>query len=152
MLPEVGSMRRKMRRPRVLLPEPDSPTSPNVSPGSMLNETSSTARTSPFAPPPKTDSPSGKVLVRLRISSRGIGVMLSRTKRHGFHGSVFLVLWDELHIPCSGIRNTSLRSNERHRDQRRGDAYRFPAGEVFLQQDSGQQDGDRRVERSQHDG
>ena len=31
----------------VLLPEPDSPTSPNVSPSSTENETSSTARTVP---------------------------------------------------------------------------------------------------------
>ena len=32
MLPLVGSTRRKIKRPSVLFPEPDSPTSPSVSP------------------------------------------------------------------------------------------------------------------------
>ena len=36
-----------MSRPSVLLPEPDSPTKPSVSPSWMSRETSSTARTSP---------------------------------------------------------------------------------------------------------
>src|SRR5215472_6855603 len=44
--PVVGSSRRRMQRPIVVLPEPDSPTSPSVSPRLMLNETPSTALTS----------------------------------------------------------------------------------------------------------
>src|SRR5579859_3486184 len=69
--PEVGSMRRRMRRPSVLLPEPDSPTRPKVSPGAMASETPSTARTSPWARAPKAFAPSGKTLVRSRTSTSG---------------------------------------------------------------------------------
>src|SRR6185436_4418861 len=43
--PEVGSIRRRIVRPVVDLPQPDSPTRPSVSPGRMSNETSSTACT-----------------------------------------------------------------------------------------------------------
>src|SRR5256885_17248917 len=75
MLPEVGSTSRRMQRPRVLLPEPDSPTNPKVSPARMSNETPSTARTSPpltlARRGSKTEPPKGKVLIRLRTSTRG---------------------------------------------------------------------------------
>src|SRR5262245_35371626 len=37
--------------PSVVFPQPDSPTSPNVSPGLIANETSSTARIVSFFPP-----------------------------------------------------------------------------------------------------
>src|SRR5258708_7967068 len=39
---DVGSIKRKMRLPSVLLPEPDSPTIPKVSPAFISNATSST--------------------------------------------------------------------------------------------------------------
>src|SRR6266536_567484 len=78
---DVGSMRRRTSRPSVLLPEPDSPTRPSVSPDWMSSETSTTARTSPFAPPPKIDSPSGKTLVRLRISTSAT-TLSSRDQGH----------------------------------------------------------------------
>ena len=41
----AGGSRRRMVSASVLLPEPDSPTMPSVSPASMRSETSSTART-----------------------------------------------------------------------------------------------------------
>jgi len=41
--PEVGSISRRIERPVVDLPQPDSPTSPSVSPGMTSNDTSSTA-------------------------------------------------------------------------------------------------------------
>jgi hypothetical protein len=44
--PEVGSIKRSMQRPVVLLPLPDSPTSANVSPSSTEKLTSSRARRS----------------------------------------------------------------------------------------------------------
>ncbi len=47
--PEVGSISRSMQRPVVLLPLPDSPTSPNVSPSSIVKLTSSTALTTVFS-------------------------------------------------------------------------------------------------------
>ena len=43
--PEVGSISRRMQRPVVVLPLPDSPTRPNVSPRSIVKLTSLTART-----------------------------------------------------------------------------------------------------------
>src|SRR6186997_424940 len=47
MRPPVGGLRRMIARPVVLLPQPDSPTSPRVSPRSISNVTPSTACTSP---------------------------------------------------------------------------------------------------------
>ncbi len=43
--PAVGSIRRRMHRPVVDLPQPDSPTSPSVSPFRIVKLTSSTAWT-----------------------------------------------------------------------------------------------------------
>ena len=43
--PDVGSIRRRMQRPVVLLPQPDSPTTPSVSPASMSKLMPSTACT-----------------------------------------------------------------------------------------------------------
>ena len=45
--PLVGSIRRRMTRPVVVLPQPDSPTRPSVSPRRMLKEMPSTAFTAP---------------------------------------------------------------------------------------------------------
>src|SRR5258705_11822720 len=47
MRPPVGGLSRMIARPVVLLPQPDSPTSPSVSPRSISNVTPSTAWTSP---------------------------------------------------------------------------------------------------------
>src|SRR6266550_4422191 len=69
-VPDVGSISRRISRPSVLFPDPDSPTSPSVSPECMSSETSSTARTSPFDPP-NADSPRGKTFIRLRTSISG---------------------------------------------------------------------------------
>ena len=46
--PSVASRRRISARPVVLLPQPDSPTRPSVSPLRISKLTSSTARTSPL--------------------------------------------------------------------------------------------------------
>src|SRR5262245_3118318 len=69
--PDEGSMSRRMQRPVVVLPLPDSPTSPNVSPASMLKLTSSTAATRVPArniPPSRVN-----VLTRCATSTSGIG-------------------------------------------------------------------------------
>ena len=75
--PLVLSSSRRISRPTVVLPQPDSPTRPSVSPGKMSNETSCTARTVPLAPrrPPRTS----KFLVRLRTVSSGSPVLASVT-------------------------------------------------------------------------
>ena len=44
--PDVGSISRRMQRPTVDLPDPDSPTSPSVPPARSVNDTSETACTS----------------------------------------------------------------------------------------------------------
>jgi hypothetical protein len=44
--PAVGSSSRSNVRPTVVLPQPDSPTSPTVSPRKISNDNPSTARTS----------------------------------------------------------------------------------------------------------
>jgi hypothetical protein len=49
MLPAVGSISRRTVRPTVVLPQPDSPTSPSVSPGRIEKLTPSTANTRPAA-------------------------------------------------------------------------------------------------------
>ena len=59
--PNVGSTRRSMRRPSVLLPQPLSPTRPIVSPRRTRSETPSTARTKRAERPNQPDS-HGEVL------------------------------------------------------------------------------------------
>src|ERR687886_2471407 len=58
-----------MVRPSVDLPQPDSPTSPSVSPFWIERSTPSTARTWP--PVPRRPAPAGKYFFRPRTSSRG---------------------------------------------------------------------------------
>src|ERR1700712_4735860 len=74
MRPDVGSMSFVTARPVVDLPQPDSPTSPRVSPSCTTNETPSTAFTGlPVRPIRPADLP-GKCLVIPSTSSRGLGV------------------------------------------------------------------------------
>src|SRR5438477_11844733 len=71
MLPDVGSISRRIRRPSVLLPEPDSPTRPRVSPAWISRQTWSTARTPADAAAgllPQAASVGKKIFVRSRIS------------------------------------------------------------------------------------
>ena len=66
--PSVGSMARKISRPVVVLPQPDSPTRPSVSPWRMKKSTPSTARTCPTT---RRSKPRwmGKCFFKLRTSS-----------------------------------------------------------------------------------
>src|SRR6266566_1024862 len=68
--PEVGSMRRRMQRPVVDLPQPDSPTSPKVSPASSSKLTSLTAYTC-STPREKTPPPMTKFFTRFFTRSSG---------------------------------------------------------------------------------
>src|SRR5579859_2265605 len=68
-VPLVAGISRKMVRPTVVLPQPDSPTRPRVSPGWMLKLTFSTActqATTRCSKPPRT----GKYLTRFFTSTR----------------------------------------------------------------------------------
>src|SRR5712692_5901429 len=72
--PAVGSIRRRMQRPVVDLPQPDSPTKPSVSPRRISNDTSSTAwtrATSREKSPPRI----GKYFLRFLILSSGVSAM-----------------------------------------------------------------------------
>ena len=71
--PEVGSMRRRMQRPTVDLPDPDSPTRPRVCPAPTAKETPLTAWTwwcTTFTP---ASSLTGKFLTRSVTSRIGTG-------------------------------------------------------------------------------
>src|SRR5207249_2207975 len=76
MIPPVGCSRSSTIFAVVVLPQPDSPTSPNVLPGSIVNEMSSTARTAPTWREKKTPCLTGKCSVRVLASRTGpaIGV------------------------------------------------------------------------------
>src|SRR2546428_1114781 len=72
--PAVGSMRRRMQRPVVDLPHPDSPTRPSVSPFRMSKDTSSTActrATSREKRPPRI----GKYFLRFLTRRSGVSAM-----------------------------------------------------------------------------
>src|SRR5579885_109618 len=96
--PAVGSMSRSTVRPTVDLPQPDSPTSPSVSPLRMLKLTPSTAKTAPAV---RCSSPLriGKCFLRSRTSSTAMpasatatSIELARTPaRRPVTGPFFLV-------------------------------------------------------------
>src|SRR5207302_2778826 len=69
--PAVGRSRRSSSRASVDFPQPDSPTSPSVSPRATSKLTPSTARTAPVARPKTDPPPSGKSLVSLTAWSTG---------------------------------------------------------------------------------
>src|SRR5262245_62204873 len=68
--PELGAISFMIIRPVVLLPHPDSPTSPTVSPRRMSKVMPSTARTAAGGPLAHNPRRTGKCFTRLRISSR----------------------------------------------------------------------------------
>src|SRR5215207_7112261 len=72
--PLVGSIKRRIVRPNVDLPHPDSPTKPRVSPSLIDRLTPSTALTAPL-PRENNPSPTGKCFFKLRISNKLIGTI-----------------------------------------------------------------------------
>ena len=70
-VPPVGSISRTRQRPRLVLPQPDSPTSPTVSPSSTSRLTPSIALTCSCVYPSKPAG-TGKYFFRSRISSSAI--------------------------------------------------------------------------------
>ena len=71
MRPAVGVSRRRIRRPTVDLPQPDSPTRHSVSPGAMLSVTPSTALTTATVRR-STPLSTGKCMVRSVTSATGV--------------------------------------------------------------------------------
>ena len=69
--PSVGSSSRIIARPVVLLPQPDSPTSPSVSPFAIEKLTPSTARTSPMWRSMTISSVIGNQTFRSSTATRG---------------------------------------------------------------------------------
>src|ERR1035441_4822260 len=68
--PEFGRSSATTSRPMVVLPQPDSPTRPNVSPAVTVNETSDTACTRPAVRAVNGPDVTGNSLTRSRTSSR----------------------------------------------------------------------------------
>src|ERR1022692_2536582 len=63
-LPAVGSIKRRINRPKVDFPEPDSPTNPSVSPATISRLTAVTALTVSRVPPSNPVDPAANSLVR----------------------------------------------------------------------------------------
>ena len=90
--PLVGSTSRRMHRPVVDLPQPDSPTSPSTCPGARSKETPSTAvhASRPRIGPPLRRT--GNSLTRLRTDSSG--VLIRHRPGAGARGSLQPGSWD----------------------------------------------------------
>src|ERR1700737_297602 len=86
--PPVGGSRRRMQRPVVVLPQPDSPTRPSVSPRPLANPPPSPALT-PAGRPPKSPPPTSKCFTR--FSTRRIGSDVLMRSGGGRGGRVKLV-------------------------------------------------------------
>src|SRR6266851_5724166 len=172
MLPDVGAMRRSVRRPSVLLPDPDSPTRPSVSPAWMSSDTSSTARTSygePRAFPAKTDWACGKIFVRLRISSRGIERIVAElaeikrrihaiftdprlpgtTARDASRGTLRRKDLSKAKNPCCcrEMCPPLSRCDHGHGCQRRDQAHELPSSEVLFEEKTSPKHSDSRIKR-----
>src|SRR6267142_1309367 len=98
--PEVGSISRRIVRPVVDLPQPDSPTRPSVSPGRMSKETSSTActrATSRESRPPRIGKYFLRFLTRRSGSAMG-GLLLVQEAGHLVARSDFFQWWRLLEV------------------------------------------------------
>src|SRR5262249_24395965 len=73
-VPAVGCSAASTSLEVVVLPHPDSPTSPSVSPGLIVKLIPSTALTTPRVLP-KSEPPTGKCFWRSRTSSNGLGTL-----------------------------------------------------------------------------
>ena len=88
--PAVGSISRRMQRPVVDLPEPDSPTRPSVSPGAMSKLTPSTACTT-LASRASRPPPTAKFLAR--SLTRSSGSVIARRISSAGSSSTQATLW-----------------------------------------------------------
>src|SRR5215469_671875 len=82
-LPDVGSSNLVTTRPVVVLPHPDSPTRPRVSPAFRLNDTPSTARTAPTWRWKKTPCLMGKCFVSPSTASSALEPAISAAEGWG---------------------------------------------------------------------
>ncbi len=85
-LPPVGSYSRRMVRPTVDLPQPDSPTSPSVSPLWIEKLTSSTALMSPMCRSSRMPLLIGNQTLRFSISTSAPSPFLATSANHGRPG------------------------------------------------------------------
>src|SRR5258708_15771056 len=76
-LPEVGSISRRISRPSVDLPEPDSPTSPSVSPATTCRLTAVTALTVSLFPPSNPADPAANSLVRFSVRTNALAAAVA---------------------------------------------------------------------------
>src|SRR5215211_6222183 len=126
--PSVGLNARRIVRPAVVLPEPLSPTSSNVSPCKMCRLIPSTAFT---VPPPRPRKPCliGKYFLRFLTSSntrRDSGILFLRLVQQAAYGVLFIhhcnlrhdhVAASRHHAAAARVKRASSRSLERARDR-----------------------------------
>ena len=87
-VPSVGVSRRSTLRPTVVLPLPDSPTSPSVSPAAISNDTPSTALIA-IAPRAKKPPPRKVIAAGHRLDERGLmrDALARPSRRHDDPGA-----------------------------------------------------------------
>src|SRR2546428_9941117 len=123
--PLVGSISRRITRPSVVFPQPDSPTSPSVSPRRIVRDTPSTAFTAPTWRWMMNPFVMGKCLTRLRTSRRTSLLATVLTPRSSTVNRDL----------CSVIRTCSSRTIGRGGQPGRGrGAFLFRGGVVAVQE------------------
>ena len=106
MMPPVGSSRPSTSFAVVVLPQPDSPTTPRVCPGSIANEMPSTARTTPRSPP-KIPRLARKCLVSPAASTTAIRAAPLSTRRSS------RIVASSVSEPAARVRPVSRRERRR---------------------------------------
>src|SRR5215217_172608 len=109
MRPSVGSSRFRIMREVVVLPQPDSPTSPKVSPALMSKETSSTALTCPSVRENRIPLVKAKCLRSYSTRSNGCSWCVIASTNTGQH---------RIGQPRHGLREVDQQC---HHDQLQGD-------------------------------
>src|SRR5919199_1556076 len=103
--PRVGASSRTIRRPTVLLPQPDSPTRPKEWPAPIAKLTPSTACATPTRRRNSTPRDTGKCLVSPLTAMRGgasIDLPFSLTRYSASHGGGFY-----LRLRRGGVQETT---------------------------------------------
>src|SRR5262245_11174286 len=138
MLPAVGASAASTSFDVVVLPQPDSPTSPSVSPGPIVKLIPSTALTIPRGLP-KSDPPTGKCFRRSRTASSGLSTCGLLLEGHPAAHTALTVeallarLVDAATLDCpraAGMKGASRRQGRKIRRLARNAVERLPHAEL----------------------
>src|SRR3984893_14908904 len=111
MSPEVGSISFMIIRPVVVLPQPDSPTSPTASPRPMSKLMPSTARTAAGGPLAQSPRRTGKCFTRFLTSrslGRSLGAIVISLLREQAANRLPVAGLDERHVARLALRARPL--------------------------------------------